>query len=130
MAVGKLYSLGYRTPRAQERLDKVFAQYPDTFLVDIRYSPKGLRGWDKQALEARYQASYMHVPELGNRNYRNPGHIEIVNLDAGVERIVKILESGLHVILLCACENYNTCHRHLVVEAVQQRMKELGQSQV
>jgi uncharacterized protein (DUF488 family) len=62
---------------------------------------------------------YRHVPALGNRNYQNDdAPIQIHNLEIGL----RLIESwDANVVLLCACEKPENCHRRVVRAALERR---------
>ena len=42
------------------------------YLVDIRYSPRSrIPAFNRTSLQARFPGRYVHIPELGNVNYKN-----------------------------------------------------------
>lgn len=107
----KIYTTGYggrtadRLPELAERLGAIVA--------DIRFAAysKDLQ-WRKNYLELLLRDRYIHVPALGNRNYRDPElAIQIHNLELGV-RLVESWQTS--VILMCGCRDPIGCHRRLV----------------
>jgi hypothetical protein len=85
-------------------------------LCDIRFSPHSRNPVYTQAqLRARFKTRYVHVPALGNRNYRG-GPIHIVDYPHGVPAIAALLEAWEAVILLCVCADVQRCHRQGVGE--------------
>ncbi len=50
---------------------------------------------------------------LGNVNYRQGGPIQILDYAAGRDQIERCPQP---VVLMCACEKYQTCHRQVVAE--------------
>jgi len=88
-------------------------------LFDIRFSPHSRNPvWELSALRKRFGFRYRHVPAFGNKNYRS-GPIEIADFEAGLQAIQK---SGRPVILMCACKNYEQCHRKTIAD----KLKALG----
>src|SRR6266516_182648 len=122
MITGTLYTLGYAEPNATERLETLMAQ-PRTALVDIRYAPysRWAASWRKKALMEKYgQVRYTHVRALGNINYNKPDlPIELADPDEWVQKCVRSLQRGWSLILLCACKDYEHCHRKTVYELIQ-----------
>lgn len=94
---------------------------PLTLVIDTRYKPYSrIQAWQRSVLEAKYGGRYRfagHV--LGNVNYRSGGPIHIANAAVGVKRLIDYLMQGYNLVLLCACKEYETCHRRVIVEAVQ-----------
>jgi uncharacterized protein (DUF488 family) len=65
---------------------------------------------------------YRHVAALGNRNYKTHDKIQIHNLEIGI----RLIESwNANVILLCACENLEKCHRRVVKNELEKRGREV-----
>src|SRR6266536_4672392 len=121
MTTGTLYTLGYAEPNATERLETLMAQ-PRTALVDIRYAPysRWAASWNKKALMEKYgQVRYTHVQQLGNVNYNNDLPIQLADPDAWVQKCMRSLRAGWSLVLLCACKNYEQCHRKTVYNLIQ-----------
>ncbi len=119
---GTLYTLGYAEPNATERLATLMAQ-PRTAIVDIRYAPysRWAASWNSRALMHTYgPIRYHHVKELGNVNYNKPDlPIQLADPDVWVQKCVKSLRQGWSLVLLCACKDYEHCHRKTVYELIQ-----------
>jgi uncharacterized protein (DUF488 family) len=119
---GELSTLGYMEEHAQERLDAFLAP-PGAALLDIRTSPYSRRmpAWSQANLVRAYPAHYMWVAQLGNVNYRPKDRkkgIELYDAAEGVAIVTRLLRSGHDCILLCACKDYQKCHRKVVYELV------------
>ncbi len=118
---GTLQTLGYMEDHAQQRLDDFLAR-PHTSLLDIRYSPRSRwhPEWNKGALLERYGAMrYGHCKELGNENYNRPGaSIKLWKPEEGTRHSIRLLRQGTSLILLCACKEYERCHRKIVYELI------------
>jgi uncharacterized protein (DUF488 family) len=83
-------------------------------LIDIRYSPRSRNPvWSRKRLEEAFGERYVHCPELGNRNYRNGGPVEIADYEAGRDLLKGIPGP---VLLMCACKDPKVCHRTVVAE--------------
>jgi hypothetical protein len=65
---------------------------------------------------------YIGCPQLGNRNYNKPGPIELFAPEIGL-RMVRSLIEHYPVILLCGCQDVETCHRKVAAEYL---ARELG----
>jgi len=119
---GTLYTLGYAEPNAAERLEERMV-HPRTAIVDIRYAPysRWAASWNSRALMHTYgPIRYQHVKELGNVNYNKPDlPIQLADPDVWVHKCVKSLQQGWSLVLLCACKNYETCHRKTVYDLIQ-----------
>jgi hypothetical protein len=104
-----IYTLGYSglSPADLLRL----AETRDLVVLDIRYSPRSRRPeWTRARLSALLGARYVHLPELGNVNYRGDGPIVLADPAQGVQRAAAYLAQR-DVLLLCACRDLATCHR-------------------
>src|SRR6266487_2644429 len=122
MTTGTLYTLGYAEPNATERLEALMAQ-PRTAIVDIRYAPysRWSASWNSRTLMHKYgPIRYHHAGELGNVNYNKPGlPIQLADPDVWVQKCVKSLQQGWSLVLLCACKDYERCHRKTVYDLIQ-----------
>lgn len=111
-----IYTTGYT--------DKNIADLPnllenlDAVLVDIRFSPysKNLV-WTKDYLSLLLKRRYQHIPQLGNRAYKE-GKIQIQNIELGI-RLITNLE--YNAVLLCACKNLDQCHRFTIMNELLKR---------
>ncbi len=96
------------------------------YLVDIRLSPRSrMPAFNQNALQARFQKRYIHMPDLGNVNYRNGEPIKIAHPGRGISRLVNGLNQGYTLILMCGCKDYESCHRHAVVDLLQVAMPDV-----
>lgn len=123
-----LQTIGYTEPDAQARLD-AFMAAPNAALVDIRYSPRSRwqPAFNQKRLIERYGDQYIHCKALGNINYNNREQgIKLADPEKGVVRVVELLQAGHAVMLLCACKDYEQCHRKVAYELVTQLRNELG----
>jgi len=115
-----IYTLGYgKKPLAEIR---ALAEQLNALVVDVRYSPRSRKPeYNKSGFERVLNESYVHVPELGNLNYKNGGPIEIADYEEGVMRAVTFAEARgkSAIILMCVCWNPVTCHRTTVAERMQ-----------
>ncbi len=122
MTTGTLYTLGYAEPNATERLETLMAQ-PRTAIVDIRSVPysRWTASWNRRTLMHKYgPIRYHHVGELGNVNYNKPDlPIQLADPDVWVQKCVKSLQQGWSLVLLCACKDYEQCHRKTVYQLIQ-----------
>jgi uncharacterized protein (DUF488 family) len=90
----------------------------DAVLVDIRFSPNSRQiVWTKNYLSLLLKRRYKHIPQLGNRAYKE-GKIQIQNLELGIRLITSM---DYNVVLLCACKNLRECHRFVVMNELQKR---------
>jgi hypothetical protein len=120
---GKIIPFGY-ADGGVVTLERLMAD-PTAYLVDIRLTPRSqFQAFHQEALQARFHSRYIHMPELGNVNYRNGQPIKIANPDRGMSRLINGLNQGYTLILMCGCKQYELCHRHTVVDLLKQAMPE------
>ena len=124
-----LETVGYTERGAAERITAFLAR-PRSGLVDIRLVPwcGWSTQWRKAELLAKYGGKhYIHLPGFGNINYNRPGQpIELQDPSAHLAVVVKALQSGASLLLLCGCKSYEQCHRKVVYELI---MRELEYAQ-
>lgn len=123
----KIIPFGYSVPGAMTHLDRLL-QDEQTMLVDIRYSNVSQKKpeWSGDSLKGRYGKQYLHIKALGNKNYFRHGFpIEIDNLNAGIPRLLNGLQRGYTLILLCTCDEYERCHRKVIVDALLEKMPDV-----
>lgn len=124
---GTLYTLGYATPGALAELEEVM-QDESVLLIDIRLraGSRWWPAWNKKQLRARWAGRYTHEKRLGNINYRDrslPVVLHGPHIEQAIEGAVSLLQVGFSLVLLCACKDYDTCHRKVVAEMIQHAMK-------
>lgn len=111
-----LYTLGYTGLKPEMLLQQ--ATVLNALIADIRFAPRSrVAHWNGLALRDTLGQRYTHIPELGNTEYKRPGHISLKEPERGVQRVVSIL-AMMPVILLCACEEYHTCHRRVAADLI------------
>ncbi len=109
----QIYSTGYTGKDINELKPMLSAL--DAVLVDVRFSPTSqVLHWRQMYLKILLKHRYLHVPNLGNRTYKED-KITIQNLRLGVETLVKADENA---VLFCACEKVQNCHRRYIIEAL------------
>lgn len=127
MTMGRLETIGYTEKDAVQRIDAFLAQ-PRTGIIDIRYSPRCRWNarWNKNALLRTYGPTrYIHLKCFGNVNYNQPGQpIQLANPNERLSSVVNFLVSGASLMLLCACKNYETCHRKTVYDLLTQALED------
>jgi hypothetical protein len=117
------YTTGY-TGKAVEQLPGLLDFY-DAVLADIRFAPHSRHlQWTKNYLALMLKERYRHVAALGNRNYKTAGAIQIHNLEIGI-RLIQSWEKN--VILLCACQDLENCHRRVVKNELEKRGQEVAE---
>ncbi len=123
---GKLYSVGYASLIGVEQLQEVLG--PNVLLIDIRYYPSSRwrPEWSRKRLMERFAQNYCHLRELGNVNYRSSElPIELLDAKVGISQIASLLFEGRDICLLCACADWQKCHRRVVAELLQNEVDDL-----
>lgn len=112
----KIYTTGY-TGKTVAELPALLDSF-DAVLADIRFAPHSRHlEWRKNYLALLLRRRYRHVPQLGNRKYKEGG-IQIHNLELGI----RLIESwDENVILMCACAELENCHRNVVKTEFEKR---------
>jgi uncharacterized protein (DUF488 family) len=110
----KIYTWGYIGSSYDDL--RAFIKATGALLCDIRLSPYSrLTMWHGGNIEKAVRPhDYIHVPELGNVNYKGGGPIKLRDPEGGYKRIASMLERTLEagdIILLCACYDATLCHR-------------------
>lgn len=117
---GILATIGYTEPDAQARVDAFVAQ-PRAYLVDIRLRPysRFRPQWNRPVLQARYQRRYVHLRGLGNVHYQDRRlPIHLLDPELHIQHLAEQLSRGTSYLLLCACKDYEHCHRKVVYEQI------------
>ena len=116
-----LYTLGYTGLKPDEILHA--AEQLNAVIADIRIAPRSRHPmWNGAKMRVTWSDRYIHIPELGNENYkgdRGEG-IMLANPEAGVSRVLDLL-ARQSVILLCACADWQTCHRREAAALIGER---------
>lgn len=117
----KIFSTGYTGKRVEQL--PALLDFHEAILADIRFAPFSRHlQWRKDYLTLLLKNRYRHVPQLGNRNYKTGGAIQIHNLEIGI----RLLESWqTNIILMCACVELEKCHRRVVVHELETRGYEI-----
>ena len=124
---GTLYTLGYATPGSADALEELMTA-SEVLIIDIRERAQSRWWpvWNKKQLRARWGSRYTHEKQLGNINRRDrslPVVLHGPHPEQAIGGIAALLVQGYSVVLLCACREYETCHRKVVAEMIQQAMK-------
>ena len=108
-----VYSIGYTGyPIATFQ---AFVDSHDLRVVDVRHRPFSRNAaYNRNALIARLGARYVHVPALGNLNFRG-GPIALVDETAGLEQVRALLSTD-PIALICVCADPQSCHRTVVTD--------------
>lgn len=110
----KVYPLGYA--RSGYKVEQMMERDPALLIIDTRMSPNGNPEWTGAALKAKYGKRCRWAGRfLGNVNYRG-GPIQLANPVVGIAGLVQHLREGHDLILLCKCEDYEACHRKVIVD--------------
>lgn len=122
----RLETIGYADREAEQRIDDFLAQ-PHAMLVDIRYRPysRWRPAFNHGALAKRHNKQYHLLLSLGNKNYNDPTKdIVIADPEDGVRNVLRLLDEGHSLMLMCACKDYERCHRKIVYDLVMAALKE------
>ena len=122
MEQGKVYTIGYAADGSAQLLEQVMSD-PAVLLIDIRLVPRSrwFPQWNKKQLVQQWGQRYRHERRLGNVNYKNKRKpIELCDAVGGIVFLVELLQAGYSIVLLCACVQYDACHRKLVADLVVQ----------
>ncbi len=115
--LGTLYTMGY-TGRTPEEIAQTAIGAKAT-VVDIRLSPRSrVYQWQGATLRSFLEArgvAYVHIPDLGNLNYRTSGKVDLKDPENGAEALFRLLNSG-NCIILCVCKELAGCHRDDVAQ--------------
>jgi len=120
--LGTLYTLGYAAPGSSAVLEEVMT-VSEVVLVDIRLRPRSRWWpvWNKKQLRERWGSRYTHEKQLGNVNYQDrllPVQLMGPNVEQAIAGLEALLVQGYSVVLLCACKEYETCHRKFVADMI------------
>ena len=112
----KFYTTGYAGKDINDL--KPMLDALDTLLIDVRFSPTSeLMRWRQIYLKALLREKYHHVPQLGNRAFRE-GKAQIQNLDLGIKILVSF---NSNAVLMCCCEDVKECHRLVIAEELRRK---------
>jgi len=128
MEQGKVYTIGYADDGSAQLLEQLMSD-PMMLLIDIRLVPRSrwFVQWNKKQLVNRWGKRYRHERRLGNVNYKNRRKpIELLDAAGGIEPLVALLQAGYSIVLLCACVQYETCHRKLVAELLLSHLAQIA----
>ena len=102
----KFYTTGYAGKDINDL--KPLLDALNKVLVDVRFSPTSeIMFWRQVYLKTLLREKYHHVPQLGNRTFRE-GKAQIQNLDLGIKILVSF---NANAVLMCECADPNECHR-------------------
>jgi uncharacterized protein (DUF488 family) len=117
-----LYTAGYNNWVDDDFFKTLRELNEDYVVIDVRFSPfSKMPWWTKKALSNELGESYIHMGKLGNINYNSVNSlIKIADIET-CEKVIQIMNKGFVCILLCACDEYDKCHRKIVAEEIQKR---------
>jgi uncharacterized protein (DUF488 family) len=125
MTLGHLETVGYTEKDAVQRIN-AFLMRPRSGLIDIRLHPscQWSAQWNRETLKARYGKQYIHLPCFGNVNHNQPGKpISLANPRERLDSVVNALLHGRSLMLLCACKDYERCHRKTVYDLIMREVE-------
>jgi uncharacterized protein (DUF488 family) len=112
----KIFTTGY-TGKDINDLKPMLIAF-EAVLVDIRFAPYSqILHWRQMYLKVLLGKKYLHIPNLGNRTYKEE-KITIQNLQLGVETVLNL---EIDVVLMCACEKAENCHRRVIIDEFHRR---------
>jgi hypothetical protein len=120
---GGLCPLGYAA-RIDSLVEALMQEYPQVVLLDIRLHARSrwCSAWNKSVLWAKWGERYVHEKRLGNVNYQYDDRpVKLLDPEAVLPSLLVQLQQGAIFLLLCACKNYDACHRKVVFEYIMQR---------
>lgn len=119
-SLGRLTTIGSHQPEAWQIVTRMVAEQ-GWHLVDIRSQPSFLAEWTAQSLRWHFGYSYHIDTEFGNLHeldYDQP--VKLADPAIGLAKVGEYLEAGINCLLLCACPNWQHCHRKQVVTLLHQ----------
>ncbi len=123
--LGSLATFGYAAKNTLREIGWAMRSNPQALVIDTRLSPwcQWSHVWRRASLEIAWERRYIWRGDwLGNVNHHDSTlPIQLANEEAGIAWLVRGLEKGYTLILLCACANYDHCHRKVIVNRVRAR---------
>lgn len=112
----KIYTTGYSGKNVADL--PVLLENLNAVLVDIRFTPQSQHlEWRRDYLKLLLKNKYRHVSAFGNRSEKDD-KITIHNFNLGL----KVIESwNENVVLICACEILEDCHRFVLMNELRKR---------
>jgi len=111
------YTFGYSGRKLEDIIRA--ADREDLTIADIRLVARSRKpDFNKGRLSAALGQRYIHLQEFGNLNYRRGGMVVLADSDAGVWRLSLLIGK---VAFMCACKNFEECHRSTVAQILSQR---------
>lgn len=107
----KIFTTGYTGKNINDL--KPLLEALDAMLIDVRFAPfSQVMHWRKVYLKVLLGEKYRHVPNLGNRTFKED-KITIQNLKLGLETVLHL---DRNCVLMCACDKFENCHRRTISE--------------
>jgi hypothetical protein len=124
---GQIATIGSHQPQAWQIVTRMVAEQ-GWHLVDIRYGRNSYQEeWSGACLRRHFRSSYHAVPELGDVNHLAPQNpIQLADPSTGLAKVDLLLEAGFDCLLLCACPDWQRCHRCLVASLLTQVYPQLS----
>ena len=124
--MGSLATLGYADKQMARELPGILIVNPRAYLVDTRLDPycKWSPLWQRKGLEAGWGERYLYRGDwLGNVHHRDADKpIQLADEERGISWLIRGLERGYTLLLLCGCAHYERCHRKVIYELVKARL--------
>lgn len=124
--LGSLASFGYADKKTPWEVQAAMRANTHALIIDTRLDPycHWSRTWERKTLQADWKDRYVWRGDwLGNIHHnQREKPIQLANEEQGIAWLVRGLEKGFTLILLCVCANYETCHRKVIYEKVKERL--------
>ncbi len=122
--LGRVATIGYHQLQAWQIMTRIVYEH-GWYLVDIRSDRRSyLDEWSAASLRRHFRYSYHAAPELGILQTQHPDRpvqsVQLADPATGLEKITTWLEAGYNCLLLCACPDWQCCHRKQVAQLLQQ----------
>jgi hypothetical protein len=115
-----MYPCGYS--RDEVLVHHLTDRDPRMLLIDTRMMPRShIPEWNRSSLHTRYGKRYRWAGAfLGNCNYATGGPIQLADPEVGIAGLLRYLQEGHPLILLCRCHDLANCHVQVIVSLLQQ----------
>jgi hypothetical protein len=122
--LGRVATIGYHQLQAWQIMTRMVYEH-GWYLVDICSDRRSyLDEWSAASLWGHFRYSYHAVPELGTLQAQHTDQpvqsVQLADPATGLEKITTWLEAGYNCLLLCACPDWQYCHRKQVAQLLQQ----------
>ena len=115
--INRIFATGYQSKDINDL--KPLVDRLGAILVDIRFAPYSqVMFWRQVYLKTLLGKKYLHISNLGNREFKENNKILIQNLNLGIETLLSL---NTNSILFCVCAEQKNCHRHVIVQELQKR---------